>query len=45
VACGIYKCAVCVCGFFDDALNVLTHYLDISEVDLSPMITIEDNLT
>ena len=29
----------------DDALNVLTYYLDISEVDASPMITIEDNLT
>lgn len=29
----------------DDALNVLTHYLDISEVEASPMFTIEDDLT
>jgi DNA-binding MarR family transcriptional regulator len=28
----------------DDALNVLIHYLDITDVDASPMITIEDNL-
>jgi len=28
----------------DDALNVLIHYLDISDVDASPMITVEDSL-
>ena len=29
----------------DEALNVLIHYLDISDVEASPMITIEDSLS
>jgi DNA-binding MarR family transcriptional regulator len=29
----------------DDSLNVLIHYLDISDIDASPMITVEDDLS